>query len=368
MADLYNKQIDPKLQDINNAKQKAINAALKFARPKQIMAIFEIIAAIIASVGINLVAFQLDFSCFTEAWFYVSSFCTLLAIILIYRGTINAVYPKTANRPVVVEAREKYRSLNDKKGLDLEEYLAVYNRESKKEAWRAFIGKKILKWQKKKDKFHANIKRQEKIEKTCNDHIAYLTKYITDEYVEENIDRMNIKYNKVFYSDFNNIEKSVSTEKKYRDNYNKAFNKATMNKVFYYMITTALLSVGVFTEGDGTWVSWTASIVLTIVMIIIRIATALQQADAIYDNEITKAMLDKTEVLEKYYEWKEKRVPQETIEDKINKARLEERVSAQKILDEEKAKHKQELVDVKKNAINEAVKIVMEKSQVDNAS
>lgn len=54
----------------------------------------------------------------------------------------------------------------------------------------------------------------------------------TDEYVEENIDIMNIKYNKVFRSDFNNIEKSVSTVKKYRDNYNKSFNKTTMNKGF----------------------------------------------------------------------------------------------------------------------------------------
>lgn len=65
------------------------------------------------------------------------------------------------------------------------------------------------------------------------------------------------------------------------------------------MITTALSSVGVFIEGDGTWFFWTTTIVLTIVMIIIRIATSLQQADAIYDNEITKTMLDKTEVLEK---------------------------------------------------------------------
>ena len=63
-------------------------------------------------------------------------------------------------------------------------------------------------------------------------------------------------------------------------------------------------------------------------MIIIRIATALQQADAIYDNEITKSMFDKTEVLKKYYEWKEKKVLKETIEDKIIKVRLEERVYA----------------------------------------
>ena len=110
-----------------------------------------------------------------------------------------------------------------------------------------------------------------------------------------------------------------------------------MNKVVYYIITTALLSVGVFTEGDGTWVSWTALIALIIVMMVITIATALQQADAIYDNEITKSMFDKTEVLKKYYEWKEKKVLKETIEDKIIKVRLEKRVLAQKKLYEEKA-------------------------------
>ena len=363
MANLYNNQIDPKLQEVKNAQQKAINAALKFARPKQIMAVFEITAAIIASIGINLVAFQFDFSCFKEASFYVSSFCTLLAIILIYRGTINAIYPKTASRPVVVEARAKYKALNDKKGLDLEDYLKVYNRESKKDAWRAFIGRKILKWQKKKDKFRANIDRQEKVEKMCNNHINYLSKYITEEYIENNIDKINIKYNKVYYSDFNNIEKSVPVEKKYRDNYNKAFNKATMNKVVYYMITTALLSVGVFTVGEGNWVSWTASIVLTVVMIIIRIATALQQADDIYDNEITKAILDKTEVLEKYYEWQKTNASQTAIEKAVNEAREQEQAKAKEILEKEKERSRNEIQSVKQAAINEAVKMVMENQE-----
>lgn len=368
MADFYNDKIDKNIQAANEATQKAINAALKFARPKQIMAIFEIVASVIASVGINLVAFDLDFSSFTEPWFYVSSLCTLAAVILIYRGTINAIYPKTSSRPVVVEARNKFKELNDKKELDLEDYLKIYNRETKKDAWCAFIGKKILKWQKKKDRFRKNLNRQEKIEEECNKHIEYLTKFTTEEYLENNIDKINIKYNAVFYSDFNNIEKSVVVDKKFRDNYSKAFNKATMNKIVYYMLCTALLSVGVFTKGEGNWVSWCSSIALTMVMIVVRIATALQQADVLYDNEITKSLIDKTEVLEHYYEWKESRVPKETIEDKINKVRIEERISANKMLEEEKAKHKQELQDVKKNAINEAVKIVMEKTQNDNIS
>lgn len=363
MADIYNK-VDERLQDTNKATQKAINAALKFARPKQIMAILEIIASIIASIGINLVAFKFDFSCFKDGWFYVSSLCTLAAIILIYRGTINAIYPKTSTRPVVVEAREKYKKLNDNKGLDLEEYLKIYNRETKKEAWRAFIGKKILKWQHKKDRFRKNLVKQEKIEQECNKHITYLSKFISDEYLEEKIDSINIKYNAVYYSDFNNIEKSVPVEKKFRDNYNKAFTKSTMNKVIYYMITTALFSIGVFTVGEGSWVSWVSSVSLTIVLIIVRIATALQQADIIYDNEITKALVDKTEVLEKYYEWKNTQVPKENVKQALDKVRVEERVSANKMLELEREKHKKELEEVKQTAIKEAVKMVMDKNKV----
>ncbi len=362
MADIYNK-VDDKLQEANRATQKAINAALKFARPKQILAIFEIIVSIIASIGINLVAFKFDFSCFYDGWFYVSSLCTLAAIILIYRGTINAIYPKTSTRPVVIEAREKYKKLNDTKELDLEDYLKVYNRETKKDAWRAFIGRKILKWQHKKDRFRKNLVKQEKIEIECNKQIEYLSKFISDEYLEENIDKINIKYNAVFYSDFNNIEKSVGVEKKFRDNYNKAFTKSTMNKVVYYMITTALLSIGVFTVGDGSWVSWVSSIVLTIVMIIVRIATALQQADIIYDNEITKALIDKTEVLEKYYEWKKTQKPKFDIDKTIEQVRIEERVNANKMLELEREKHEKEIKDVKQTAINEAVKMVMEQDK-----
>ena len=366
MADFYNDKVDKKLQEANQATQKAINAALRFARPKQIMALLEIVASIIASVGINLVAFEFDFSCFVKPSFYVSSFCTLLAIILIYRGTINAIYPKTSTRPAVIEAKQKYKDLNDRKELDLEIYLKVYNRETKKDAWRAFVGKKILKWQNKKDKFRKNLIKQEKVEKVCNDHIAYLSRYITEEYLETYIDKINIKYNAVYYSDFNNVEKSVPVQKKYRDDYNKAFNKATMNKVFYYMVTTALLSVGVFTVGDGNWVSWCSSISLTIVMIIVRIATALQQADQIYDNEITKALIDKTEVLERYYEWKKTNASQAAIEKAVNAAREEERIKASKLLHDEKEAHKNEIQSVKQAAIDQAVKMVMENQEKAN--
>lgn len=134
-----------------------------------------------------------------------------------------------------------------------------------------------------------------------------------------------------------------------------------MNKVVYYMITTALLSIGVFTVGDGSWVSWVSSIALTIVMIIVRIATALQQADIIYDNEITKALIDKTEVLEKYYEWKSNQVPKKNVDQALEKVRIEERVSANKMLELEREKHKKEIEEVKQTAINEAVKLVMDK-------
>ena len=98
-------------------------------------------------------------------------------------------------------------------------------------------------------------------------------------------------------------DNKLAQEKTIKDN---ALNEALKTS----NVKDARAIKGFLDESKLTWdnekKSWTASIVLTIVMIIIRIATELQQADAIYDNEITKAMLDKTEVLEKYYEWKKK--------------------------------------------------------------
>lgn len=286
------------IDTINRAQEKAITTVKKYSTPKTIASIIEVIISSLCIFGVQLIVIGFDFSVLKTPAFWVKCLFLTLGIYMLYRGVINARYQKTATRENVVKVRNKYNKLNESKKLDLKEYLTEVNLASKVETYVASINKKIFRLENKLFK----VVKGQRIEK-LNQKIDSLKSLITKEYINENIDKIKIKYFKIYFSDFNDENIATSKIGETRISYDKAFNKASINKIWMYLVITAILGVTTRDAVDNGALSIAMSFAMTSLMIITRVATALIEADKIYDRTITQSLINRTIVLEQYLEW-----------------------------------------------------------------
>ena len=142
--------------------------------------------------------------------------------------------------------------------------------------------------------------------------INTLKEEIKKERIDEVIDIIHVKYDVVWYDDFENIEKVGGNNGKIitRGNqaYNKAFNKASFNKMWCYVLSSAIMAISVWTFGDATPIQIIATTLSTLLMIITRIVTAFIEAPKLYDSTITASYVCKTDILKGYFKWREEKV------------------------------------------------------------
>ena len=112
---------------ISKIRDNAINKVGELTKPKKIASFIELFLSILLSFGLTLITFQLDLTKIFTIEFWINSLCTLIAILLIFRATLNFTFDKVSQRENVIEAKEKYNELNSKKQLDMKEFLKEYN-------------------------------------------------------------------------------------------------------------------------------------------------------------------------------------------------------------------------------------------------
>jgi uncharacterized membrane protein YidH (DUF202 family) len=330
---------------LTEARSKAIGKVIEYTTPKTISAVIEIVVACMAGFGVSLVSFGFDFSAFKEWSFYMNVIATTICIFMIYRGTINALFGKTEKRESVIKAKERYKELNKQKTLQLKEFLKTFNLETKIAVYIAIINKKIAKLEKKIMKTANPRKREMLQDKIGNDpdqehEASGLKLLISEEYIKENIEHIYIKYPIVYYADFTEADAAgdptrLETNAKA---YDKEFNKYSAKKIWCYLAATILLSLSIPTWVDKGNVTFMASLISTLTMIVGRICSAIADAPKIYDNTITKSYNDRSYVLERFIEWKNNpaQIENEKQKERAKLALLEEeRVNIR--LEEEKA-------------------------------
>ena len=129
--------------------EEAKNRVIEYARPKRIVASLQFIACLTLALGVNMVSFEFDFSAFHTPKFYVSTVCTTIGYILIFKAAINFLFPKTETRDVVLNAKNEYCVENSKKQLDFKDYLEELNEKNKIQIYVASVQHKIYKLEKK---------------------------------------------------------------------------------------------------------------------------------------------------------------------------------------------------------------------------
>lgn len=305
-------------QSVDEVRSRVINKVVSYSTPKTIASIIEIFIAIVCSCGIQMVSFGLSLEAFYEWSFYVKTIAMTICVFLLYRGVVNAVYNKTENRESVKSIKERYIELNKNKTLQMKEYLKIFNNESKIECYINSINRKIAKYEKKIINCKNRRKRERYEEIIGSDEPGYvsgLKKLITTDYIASNISNIHIKYPIVYYNDFTEVNDvgnraAIETDPKY----DRAFNKYSFKKVWCYLICSAMFGISMIGFENQSKTFFFASILMTICMIVVRIATALAEAPKIYDTTITKSYSDRIYVLERFIEWKNN--PQ-TIENEV---------------------------------------------------
>ena len=294
---------------IDETAEKASKVVNTYAKPKYIAALIEIIVSSIAILGIQIVSMGFNFSKLTEWQFWIRTLALTACIFLLFRAVINARFEKTAQRKNVLEAKEQYADLSKDKDLDLKQFLEEFNLKTKISVYVGKINKRINALERKRIKTF-NISKKERL----GAKIDLLKQEIRPERVKEVIDYVRVKYYMVFYDDFENIEKiggNGSVLTRGYQAYNKSFNKSSFNKMWAYILCSAIMTISIWTFGDTSTITIIANVLSSAVMITTRVVTALIEADRIYDSTITASYVCKTEILKEYYVWHNKNVERE---------------------------------------------------------
>lgn len=302
----FNDRMNKLIDDSTEQAAKFVNT---YGKPKYIAALLEIIVSAVAIVGIQVVSMGFNASKLAEWQFWVKTMALTGCIFLLFRAVVNARYDKTANRDSVKEKRDEYASLSKEKNLDMKEFLEEYNLKTKISVYVSKINKRINRLERKKIRTYSANKKM-----ALTGKINVLKEEIKPERIEEIINIVRVKYYMVFYDDFENIERAGgngSILTRGQQAYTKSFNKASFNKIWAYILCTAIMTISIWTFGDTSTITIVANVLSSLVMITTRIVTAFIEADRIYDSTITASYICKTEILKEYFEWRNKRVEEE---------------------------------------------------------
>ena len=294
---------------INESTEQAAKVVNKYGKPKYIAAITEIVISAMAIIGIQIVTMGFDFSKLTSWQFWVRTLALTACIFLLFRAVVNARFDKTAARQNVIDVMDEYNSLNKDKDLDMKEYLEEFNLNTKIGVYVGKINKRINSLERKKIKTYSAKKKMSLTAK-----INILKEEIKPERIKEIIDIIRVKYYMVFYDDFQNVERVGGNGKiltRGNQAYSKSFNKASFNKIWAYILCSAILALSIWSFGDTSTITIIANVLSSLIMIVTRILTAFVEADRIYDSTITASYVCKIDILKSYFKWKNERVEAE---------------------------------------------------------
>ena len=294
---------------INESTEQAAKVVNKYGKPKYIAAITEIVISAMAIVGIQVVTMGFDFTKLTSWQFWVRTLALTACIFLLFRAVVNARFDKTAARQNVLDVMDEYNSLNKDKDLDMKEYLEEFNLNTKIGVYVGKINKRINRLERKKIKTYSAKKKMSLTVK-----INILKEEIKPERIKEIIDIIRVKYYMVFYDDFQNVERVGGNGRiltRGNQAYSKSFNKASFNKIWAYILCSAILALSIWSFGDTSTITIIANVLSSLIMIVTRILTAFVEADRIYDSTITASYVCKIDILKSYFKWKNERVEAE---------------------------------------------------------
>lgn len=253
--------------------------------------------AVIALVGLfQAVAMDFDFSVYKTADFWWRIFYRVILITLTYIAVVNFLYDKLLLSDKVTSARTKYLDVVKMKDTSFKEFLEYYNRKTKKNAWINKIHKKLYKLE---DKMVNGARTKSRVKK-----YEHLKSLITDEYIDEHFDFLDVKYTRVYESDFNSEDCIGSGDKiKTRSNFNGAVAKFSTKKIGLYIMIAVITGSVIYNASVNTGVPFWINLATDLILVLLRTGDGAFQAPVIIDQEYTAVYITKTTIMKEYIDW-----------------------------------------------------------------
>ena len=240
-----------------------------------------------------------DFSKLLEPNFYLTLAYRCVLVFMAYYISNNLVYDKCINSEEIKNAFYKFKELNKLKDSNFPEFLELYNKKIKKEAFRDHINNKIVKLENRL----ARTKNKRRIHK-ITDKISDKKKLLTDEYIDANIDFIRVKYYHVLESDFVSTELLENTEKhKTRTDYNTVLFKSIVKKVLPYIMSSLVLGMTITNSLNKPTNEVIINLLSDLVIICMRTIQGLYDAQKIIDSAYLIPYSNKVEILKEYLNW-----------------------------------------------------------------
>lgn len=254
--------------------------------------------------------------------FWINVFVKAAADIAAYNIGINIILDDLIKRnKTLCKLKGTYDELNKYKNEDFEEYIALYNRECKIACYKHQINYKIYrlnKHAKNGDKLLYSRKGASEEAKMQNKYCVKrkeLELLRTDEYIQENIDSLDVKYVQVdpaiFELEINGTQKVVQ---------NKVTGSITKGRVV--MSATTLMGVIAIPvvinsitlapngeeleEGVVAAVNYAIKIASDIGVVIWQFLRGIFATPKIVSQQLTNPLEERVKILKKYYSWREK--------------------------------------------------------------
>lgn len=202
------------------------------------------------------------------------------------------------------EAQDAISEYNKKvkiKPVNFPEYIAENNRNEKIKVFRAHIQsqlykvrKKILTSNKPKEVEYLKLKKEQ------------LETYLTPEYVENNIDSISVRYDKLHAENYvyNSYEKNTNFRKDYSSENIKVSSMATKKVLTSLVMATLISAISLqlymnFSFNGGFWVI----MISTLLSMAMTSFNARKSADSIYKTDILGVINNKSLILEDSIKW-----------------------------------------------------------------
>lgn len=223
---------------------------------------------------------------------------------LAYKAGIDLmVATRLPNRIVALETTKKYSENIDKLDDDFDPlFLNTHNRNEKKKAYLKVVNKA----KEKLSNLYANQSKfkfwQEKISKDeYEKRIEELQEKTTDIFLENNIDKIPVKYKMVFSAYFSKLVKDTTYAHDIDATLSKTIRSQLTKKVISKLAFAILGATIVVSAGNAQYSAFAG---LVAINCLIQLVSGLVAAVSIYDSSVLTPMEIKNQIMNSYFAWK----------------------------------------------------------------
>lgn len=299
--------MNKKIESVEDTLNRYVSAARGVPKEKITAAIYILITLILVGF-FQFITADFKQSLFLTAEFWLKEATTLIIIFTSYQGGINVVWNEQLKNSELVAAMEEYESLNVKE-LDFEEFLHIYNKKLKIEAYSRRVEKRIRRLEicidysffiKMRNFFYNKIKDVKE----------------QAEEVKADIENHRVKYYKVYISDFFTVSgKGTSPRFKSRGNTEVGKLKASVKGFPFTIAIATLMSSTAYQLAEGAFtINVIVNLVINAIIFGWRLANGILKASRVIYSEIQLPLQFKNQILKEYHAWQKEK--KENVENK----------------------------------------------------